>query len=89
MTRQAFGIVSRISSNDIFIWIATGDATDSRISAVEALAVREPVWLKSHIDFTTPIVPHNRFPTTGGIDRKNSAAAPSASQVQLSGGLIS
>ena len=42
--------------------VMAGKATDARIGAVEALAIRQPERLEAHIDRTAPIAAHNRFP---------------------------
>jgi len=50
--------------------IMTRNATDPGIGSVKALAVRQPVGLKAHINFTAPFPTHHHLPTAVALSAK-------------------
>lgn len=62
MTGQAFSIVRRVFTDEILMRVVAGETADSRIGAVEALAVGQPVRLEAHVDHTPSVASHHRLP---------------------------
>ncbi len=50
--------------------VVAGDATDTRIGAVEALTVGHAIRLEANVDFTSPAAAHNRFPGSMALSAK-------------------
>jgi len=62
VTRQALLIVGAVVRYEIAMRIMTGNAADTRVSTVEALAIGQAIWLETYIDLASPIASHHRLP---------------------------
>ena len=63
MAGLALRIVKRILANNIHVGIMAGDATDSWVRAVEALAIGQTIGLKSNSEFAAPVISNHGLPT--------------------------
>ena len=64
MAGQTVMVIVRLNAHQIGVRIMTGRATNPLVITEEALAVRQPVRLKTDIHLTPGPHAHNRVPST-------------------------
>ena len=62
MAGEAFGIVSGIFADDIFVRIVASHTTYARIRAVKAFAVGQAIGLEANVDLPVKVASDNAFP---------------------------
>lgn len=62
MTRQTLSIIGSLVRREVLMRVVARNAADSRVGAIETFAARQPIRLKTDIDFAAPVAPDDRFP---------------------------